>query len=188
MEVNYRTLRYPASWPQGRAQEKGIDVLMALDPVQKAQAGSFDVLVLASHDTDLEPALELASRAGRTTIETAGWEGAKRLRVPGKPSGTQRSVPASSSTAATAETIGSPSPRPQRHDRGGRLHRQERRVVLGPAAVLVAPDPLAVQVDRGVDGGVHHPLLQLMDAVALAQLGGAARAGGALGVRGRCRC
>jgi len=32
----------------------------------------------------MEPALELAGGFGRSKIETAGWLGAKRLRVPGR--------------------------------------------------------------------------------------------------------
>jgi len=40
--------------------------------------------VLATHDTDLEPALEMAAGLGRAKIETAGWLGAKRLRIPGR--------------------------------------------------------------------------------------------------------
>jgi len=37
-----------------------------------------DVVLLASHDTDLEPALDHASFRGR--VETLGWLGAKRIR------------------------------------------------------------------------------------------------------------
>jgi len=82
--VAYRTLRYPDRWGDPgcheRPQEKGIDVLIALDTVDIAQEGTFDVLILATHDTDLEPALDRALARRRTKIETAGWEGARRIR------------------------------------------------------------------------------------------------------------
>src|SRR5450830_2096128 len=60
VEVNYRPLKY--NWANGHrvAQEKGVDVLVALDLVRSADRGGFDVLVLATHDSDLEPALAAA--------------------------------------------------------------------------------------------------------------------------------
>jgi hypothetical protein len=39
--------------------------------------------VLATHDTDLEPALEMAAGLGPAKIETAGRLGAERLRLSG---------------------------------------------------------------------------------------------------------
>ncbi|MEO7193782.1 MAG: hypothetical protein ABIZ05_03015 [Pseudonocardiaceae bacterium] len=48
----------------------------ALDP-------QIDVVILASHDTDLEPALEIAIGDGQAKIETAGWSGARVLRPSG---------------------------------------------------------------------------------------------------------
>jgi len=53
-----RTLRYPRNWPQEPAQEKGIDVQLAVDFVRGALAGWFDVGIIMSTDTDLRPALE----------------------------------------------------------------------------------------------------------------------------------
>ena len=82
--VWYQPLRYPATWPAEPAREKGVDVKVAIDLIRLADSGAVDVIVVASHDTDLEPALELAGSHGRTKIETAGWVGAKRLRVPGR--------------------------------------------------------------------------------------------------------
>jgi hypothetical protein len=82
--VVYRTLRYPYNWPSDPAREKGVDVKLAIDLVRLADSPSFDVIVLASHDTDLEPALEMSESFGKAKIETAGWLGAKRLRVPGR--------------------------------------------------------------------------------------------------------
>ncbi len=81
VHVTYRQLKYAANRP---AQEKGIDVLVALNLVRLAEAGSHDVVVLAAHDTDQEPALEMAVEKGRAKIETCGWEGERRLRVPGR--------------------------------------------------------------------------------------------------------
>ena len=84
VEVCYRTLRYPRHWPREPAREKGIDVLLAVNLVSLAMSGPYDVLVVATHDTDLEPALEMAAGLGRAKVETAGWLGAKRLRIPGR--------------------------------------------------------------------------------------------------------
>jgi hypothetical protein len=53
-----RDLRYPAGWPAQPAQEKGIDVALAVDFVMMAARREFDVGVLFSSDTDLVPALE----------------------------------------------------------------------------------------------------------------------------------
>lgn len=84
VEVFYRTLRYPPTWPADPAREKGVDVQIAIDFVRLADSPDYDVVVLASHDTDLEPALDMAGGLGKAKIETAGWLGAKRLRVQGR--------------------------------------------------------------------------------------------------------
>ena len=55
VHVVTRTLRYP---PDGKPQEKGIDVALAVDFVTMAVMKQFDVGVLMSTDTDLIPALE----------------------------------------------------------------------------------------------------------------------------------
>lgn len=83
VNVTYRSLRY--LW-NGRlaeyvAQEKGIDVLVALRVVRAAEIGDFDVVILASHDTDLEPALDDALSRGTCRVETMGWKGRKVLRA-----------------------------------------------------------------------------------------------------------
>lgn len=77
--VTYRTLRYH----QGVAQEKGVDVMVALDFVRSADRHTADVVVLASHDTDMEPALAMALEADDVTVETVGWTGCRILRAPG---------------------------------------------------------------------------------------------------------
>ena len=83
IEVTYRTIKYPPGWPKDRAREKGVDVLVALAFVREDLAATFDVVILASHDTDMEPALEMAVTDGRCAVETAGWAGERVLRVSG---------------------------------------------------------------------------------------------------------
>lgn len=84
VSVVYRTLRYPPNWPQKPAREKGVDVLLAVNLVKAAQATTWDVVILATHDTDLEPALEMAVADGSAKVETAGWAGARILRPSGR--------------------------------------------------------------------------------------------------------
>ena len=59
-----RPLRYPSDYPRQPAQEKGVDVQLAVDFVSGAFAGRFDVGVIMSTDTDLYPALEAVRRHG----------------------------------------------------------------------------------------------------------------------------
>lgn len=83
-----RPLRYPREWPKERAQQKGVDVHLALDIVVMAIRGEYDVAIVASADTDLRPALEACRRLpeGCPVLEVAAWraEGgyANRLTVP----------------------------------------------------------------------------------------------------------
>lgn len=76
--VKMRPLRYgQLSGPSGhptrwRAQEKGIDVLMALDIALGARDDRYDVAVIVSADTDLIPAIDVALQAGKR-VETATW-------------------------------------------------------------------------------------------------------------------
>ena len=65
-----RSLRYPRGWPTVPAQEKGIDVALAVDFVKLAVEGDYDVGVMLSTDNDLLPALEVVAattRAGSTS-------------------------------------------------------------------------------------------------------------------------
>jgi uncharacterized LabA/DUF88 family protein len=83
--VVYRPLKY-YSRPDGSTEikEKGIDVLVALELVKVAASlKAPDVVILAAHDTDQEPALELAHQLVGEQLETTGWMNSKRLRVPG---------------------------------------------------------------------------------------------------------
>ena len=89
--VKTRPLRYqPIAWSSGapsewRGEEKGIDVLIALDIALGARDDRYDVAVLVSADTDLVPAIEVALDTGKR-VETATWVGPDSrqwsLRVP----------------------------------------------------------------------------------------------------------
>lgn len=81
VEVTYRPLKYHLEGRSWRAEEKGIDVLIALELVRSARSGDYDLVILASHDTDLEPALDAAVEAKVAAIETAGWHNCKRLKL-----------------------------------------------------------------------------------------------------------
>lgn len=78
LQLVYRTLRY-TNRPNVPPREKGVDVLVALNLVKLAASGDYDVVVLAAHDTDLEPALEMALADGGATVATGGWLGCKVL-------------------------------------------------------------------------------------------------------------
>lgn len=54
-------------------REKGIDVLCALAVLSSARKPDIDLVILASQDTDLEPAVEEATVTGEAKIETASW-------------------------------------------------------------------------------------------------------------------
>ena len=75
-----RPLKYEWEWIDGKKvpirssrREKGVDVMCALALVRLARSGQFDVVVLASRDTDLAPALDEANGLGSTKVEAAKW-------------------------------------------------------------------------------------------------------------------
>ncbi|QAY69984.1 NYN domain-containing protein [Xylanimonas protaetiae] len=76
-----RPLRYPRDWPNNRAREKGVDVKLAIDFVRAGIEKSADVLILASRDTDLMPAIETVMDIGGSTVEICTWVGCSRLRL-----------------------------------------------------------------------------------------------------------
>ncbi|MEU9126542.1 NYN domain-containing protein [Kitasatospora sp. NPDC048540] len=86
-----RPLRYPQNWPAERAQEKGIDVQLALDFAGLAFQGLYDVGIMMSADTDLKPALEyvvgLSPNNRKPRAEVAAWSAkgqhSPRLSIPG---------------------------------------------------------------------------------------------------------
>lgn len=57
----------------GKPQEKGVDVLCALAAVREAQDPATDLVVLASSDTDLAPALDEVLRLDTAKVETSCW-------------------------------------------------------------------------------------------------------------------
>lgn len=73
---------------QWRAQEKGVDVLLALDVALGARDDLYDTAVIVSADTDLLPAIDAAVAAGKR-VETATWHEPQRPRLhrPLKPAG-----------------------------------------------------------------------------------------------------
>jgi uncharacterized LabA/DUF88 family protein len=85
-----RPLRYPKSWPKQRAEEKGVDVALAVDLVFNGARRNYDVGIVVSTDTDLVPALEAVCQLkrawGAPRVEVACWQVLrKRLRVPSEP-------------------------------------------------------------------------------------------------------
>ena len=78
--VIWRSLRYPRGWPGERAQEKGVDVALAIDFVTLAVAEEFDVGVIMSTDNDFAPALEFVQRRYRGVryVAVAGWQGSRQ--------------------------------------------------------------------------------------------------------------
>jgi uncharacterized LabA/DUF88 family protein len=84
-----RSLRYPRGWPKsGPAQQKGVDVQIAIDMITMALRGQLDVAILASTDTDLIPAIEsfhFDPLKDKVTVEVAAWRCAgyvQRLNLP----------------------------------------------------------------------------------------------------------
>lgn len=70
--------------PTGEKEEKGIDVLCALAVVRYAVNNSFDLVILASADTDLTPALDEAMRIGTNKVETCRWFDKEQRRTFGQ--------------------------------------------------------------------------------------------------------
>lgn len=84
VKVIRRNLRYPHDWPASRAEEKGIDVAIAVDMIHTAfMDKTIDAIILFSSDTDLLPAIELIHRSGACHIEVAAWARGNRLRIDG---------------------------------------------------------------------------------------------------------
>jgi uncharacterized LabA/DUF88 family protein len=89
VSVITRPLRYPRDWPKTRAEEKGIDVQVAIDAVMRAIHNQLDVAILATTDTDQRPVLEAFHGLPldpQPIIEVATWRTptfSKKLQVPG---------------------------------------------------------------------------------------------------------
>ena len=71
----WKPLRCPYDFPASDPEEKGIDVQLAVDLVTHAISGYFDIGIVFSTDTDLQPALEwVARRPDRIPrVELAAW-------------------------------------------------------------------------------------------------------------------
>lgn len=85
--MNLRPLRYPRDWPSDAAQEKGIDVLLAIQIAQASMEKWADVLIVATRDTDIVPALELVQGTEAVTLELATWRGQSELKLAPQPRG-----------------------------------------------------------------------------------------------------
>ena len=77
----YREIQKKGRKSKWRAQEKGVDVMLALDISIGARSDLYDVAVVFSADSDLTPALEDAANFGKR-IETATWRGPFSNRGP----------------------------------------------------------------------------------------------------------
>lgn len=80
VNVTLRPLKYSWDYVNGNRvpvrssrQEKGVDVLCALTLVELARSRAYDVVVLASRDTDLAPALDAAAATAGAKVEAAKW-------------------------------------------------------------------------------------------------------------------
>ncbi len=62
----------------GQPQEKGVDVLCALALVREARDPSVDLVILASSDSDLAPALDEVQRLATAKVESFCWYDAKQ--------------------------------------------------------------------------------------------------------------
>lgn len=87
--IVYRQLRYPPEWPDKKAQEKGIDISLAIDFVTMAIDGDYDAGVIVSTDTDLRPPLEFVLERYPDTrrVAVAAWrspQSKRRLSIPGR--------------------------------------------------------------------------------------------------------
>lgn len=87
-QVITRPLRYPRGWPTDPAQEKGVDVALAIDFVTMAVSHAYDVGVIMSVDSDLRPALEFVNSqpSQHQHVAVAAWRSSsnsQRLTVPG---------------------------------------------------------------------------------------------------------
>lgn len=77
-----RDLKY--DWPDPKstkfsAQEKGIDVSLAVDLVEAAMTSAYDAMIVFSCDTDLLPAIELVKKIHKVHLEIACWNKANPL-------------------------------------------------------------------------------------------------------------
>lgn len=79
VSVHHVPLKYRAN--NLPPQEKGVDVLAAVNLFEMSESGKFDVLYLLSHDTDFVPAIKLILELGRIQIISVGWQGRQPIRI-----------------------------------------------------------------------------------------------------------
>ena len=80
-QVIWRGLRYPPQWPDDKAEEKGIDVALAIDFVTMGISEAYDVGVIMSTDNDLLPAIEFVrARDEVRQVAVAAWGDLGRRR------------------------------------------------------------------------------------------------------------
>lgn len=70
--------------------EKGVDVLCALALVREARLDDVDLVILASQDSDLEPALDEALALDTAKVETFSWSDPSRHTRQLRPGGGRR--------------------------------------------------------------------------------------------------
>ena len=80
LRVRSRPLRYPPARPLADAEEKGIDVQLAIDAMVMGINREYDLAILATTDTDLLPVVEgliaLRERSvGKPDVVVIGWAG-----------------------------------------------------------------------------------------------------------------
>ena len=90
LRLRTRALRYPPARPTSDAEEKGVDVQLAIDAMVMAVRNEYDVAIIASADTDLLPVVEgllaLKAETGKPDVAVVAWAGLSRhLRVDGVP-------------------------------------------------------------------------------------------------------
>lgn len=85
VKMHLRTLRYPRDWPTSRAQEKGVDVELAIEVVRAAITSTADVIIVATRDTDVLPALALVQTSTASTVELVNWHGQSELKLEPQP-------------------------------------------------------------------------------------------------------
>lgn len=57
-----------------RGMESGVDTTVALEALCLSRRSDLDVVIVATHDHDVDPGVLYARRLGTAYVETAGWE------------------------------------------------------------------------------------------------------------------
>lgn len=85
VQIRTRPLRYLREWPDTPAEEKGVDVLLAVTLVKAVIENRAEKYIVATRDTDLLPAIELCESIRPGAIETVSWYGTSDLAAHGLP-------------------------------------------------------------------------------------------------------